>query len=119
MPVVAYLTALIGILLLFPAVTSPSQNLKTKTHFYGPFNSTSANLFDVIPRTFIYHRTFHITSDNTRSETAISLFNKSGTIFLESHLDSGMTPKKSLPSTPLYLVMVFTTLHDGNNKSDV
>ncbi|KAI5438455.1 hypothetical protein KIW84_024264, partial [Lathyrus oleraceus] len=79
----AYLTALIGILLLFPSVTSQAQILKRKFHSYGPFNASNEHLFETLSSATIHLDAFQVTPDSAGSTTIVSMFNNFGRVFFK------------------------------------
>ncbi|KAL5099715.1 hypothetical protein RYX36_004042 [Vicia faba] len=77
----AYLTALIGILLLFPSITSQAQILKREFYSYGPFNTSNQHFFVTLASATIHLDAFQVTPDSAGSTTIVSMFNNSGRIF--------------------------------------
>lgn len=106
-----YLTAVIGILFFFPAATSQAQILKTETHFFGPFNSTNAIYFDVIPSASINLGALQVTPDSAGSSSVVPLTNNSGRIFFKTPFklwdDSSSGAGKLASFNTSFLINVF------------
>ncbi|XP_061341731.1 probable L-type lectin-domain containing receptor kinase S.5 [Gastrolobium bilobum] len=72
-----YLTAIISILLLFPAATSQAQILKIENHVFGPFNLSYSDIFDMIPSSAINFGALQVTPDSAGN---VNLTNNSGRV---------------------------------------
>ncbi|CAJ2646820.1 unnamed protein product [Trifolium pratense] len=108
----AYLTALIGILLLFPAATSQAQILKQQTHFLGPFNQSNEPLFALISTASIHFGALQVTPDSAGSSSVVSMFNNSGRVFLKTPFklwdgSGGDTAGKLVSFNTSFLINVF------------
>lgn len=99
-----YLTAAIDILLLLPTTTSQAQILKPETHVLGPFNLIDTNLLDVIPSATINLGALQVTPDST---SVVSLFNKSGRVFLKKPFTLWNDEEKIVSFNTSFLINVF------------
>ncbi|CAK8540154.1 unnamed protein product [Lathyrus sativus] len=114
----AFLTALIGILLLFLSLTSQaqiptqaqSQILKREIHSYGPFNETNKHLFKTLSSASIHLNAIQITPDSAGSSSIVPMYNNSGRIFFKDSFkfweDSSPTGKLISFNTS-FLINVF------------
>ncbi|RDY12277.1 putative L-type lectin-domain containing receptor kinase S.5, partial [Mucuna pruriens] len=73
--------AVVSILLLFPAASFQAQILETETHYFGPFNSSYYNIFDVVPPAAINQNALQVTPDSSGD---VVLTNRSGRIFFKN-----------------------------------
>lgn len=80
---IAYLTAFIGILFLFPSVTSQAQILKREFYSYGPFNISNQHFFETLASATIHLDAFQVTPDSAGSTTIVSMNNNSGRVFFK------------------------------------
>lgn len=80
----AYLSAVIGILLLFPAATFQAQILETERHVFGPFNESNAALFNAVPSATIHLGALQVTPDSAGSSSLVPLTNNSGRVFFQN-----------------------------------
>jgi len=106
----AYLTALIGILLLFPAVTSQAQILKKETHFFGFFNDTNDHYFQPLSTATIHFNALQVTPDSAGSSTIVPLFNNSGRVFFKDPFklwDGSASTGKLVSFNTSFLINIF------------
>lgn len=106
----AYLTALIGILLLFPAATSQAQILKKETHFFGPFNTTNEHYFQTLSTASIHLGALQVTPDSAGSSTIVPLFNNSGRVFYKDSFklwDGSSSTGKLVSFNTSFLINIF------------